>query len=241
MTVIAAALATALVVRLVLFQPFAGRRRYQRLKAEVTANPSARLRHYRRGIAGEWLAVGIVVVIGLLAGRHPASIGLGAGSNARAAVNDVLVVAVVLGASAVILRLGGSNVRALLRRQARGFMELLPRSRQERLTFAGLAITAGVCEEVVFRGFGIAYVRWLWPGASQPFIIVVTAAAFGFAHLYQGTRGVLLTGLVGAYLAWLTLATGSLVPAMVIHALIDLRVLALPDLDEVREPAGYEE
>jgi len=70
---------------------------------------------------------------------------------------------------------------------------------------------------------------------------VVTAAAFGFAHLYQGTRGVLLTGLVGAYLAWLTLSTGSLLPAIVIHALIDLRVLALPDLDEVREPAGYEE
>jgi membrane protease YdiL (CAAX protease family) len=187
------------------------------------------------------LAVGVVVVIGLLAGRHPASIGLGAGSDARAATNDVLAVALVLAASALIFRFGGSNIRALLRRQARGFIELLPRSRQERLTFGALAITAGVCEEVVFRGFGIAYVRWLWPAASQPFIIVVTAAAFGFAHLYQGIRGVVLTGLVGAYLAWLTLSTGSLLPAIVVHALIDLRVLALPDLDEVREPAGYGE
>jgi membrane protease YdiL (CAAX protease family) len=241
MDAVAALLATVLVVELVFVQPFAGRRRYRRLKAEVATNPDARIRHYRRGIAGEWLAVGVVVVIGLLAGRDLGSIGLRTGSDARAAMNDVLAVAIVLGASAVIFRFGGSNIRALLRRQARGFIELLPRSREERLTFGALAITAGVCEEVVFRGFGIAYVRWLWPAASQPFIIVVTAAAFGFAHLYQGIRGVLLTGLVGAYLAWLTLSTGSLLPAIVVHALIDLRVLALPDLDEVTEPAGYEE
>jgi membrane protease YdiL (CAAX protease family) len=238
-TLTAAMLATAFVVELVFFQPFAGRRRYRRLTAELATNPDARLRHYRRGIAGEWLAVGLVVVIGLLAGRDPGSIGLRAGSDARAAVNDVVAVAVVLAASAVIFRFGGSNVRALLRRQARGFLELLPRSRRERLTFAALAVTAGVCEEIVFRGFGIAYVRWLWPAASRPFIIAVTAAAFGVAHLYQGTRGVLLTGIVGAYLAWLTLSTGSLLPAIAVHALIDLRILALPDLNDVREPVGY--
>jgi membrane protease YdiL (CAAX protease family) len=240
MELIAAVLATAFVAALVFFQPFAGRRRYLRLRADLATNPDARLRHYRRGIAGEWLAAGFVVVIGLLAGRHPASIGLRAGSHARAATNDVLAVAVVLAASAVIFRFGGREIRALLRRQARGFLDLLPRSRRERLTFAALAITAGVCEEVVFRGFGIAYVQWLWPAASRPFIIAATAAAFGFAHLYQGTRGVLLTGAVGAYLAWLTLSTGSLLPAIAVHALIDLRILALPDLNDVREPAGYE-
>jgi membrane protease YdiL (CAAX protease family) len=240
-TLMAATLATAFVVELIFFQPFAGRRRYRRLKAELATNQEARLRHYRRGIVGEWLAAGLVVVIGLLAGRDPGSIGLRAGSDAGAAANDVVAVAVILAASAVIFRFGGSNIRALLRRQARGFLELLPRSRRERLTFAALAITAGVCEEIVFRGFGIAYVRWLWPAASRPFIIAVTAAAFGVAHLYQGTRGVLLTGIVGAYLAWLTLSTGSLLPAIAVHALIDLRILALPDLDDVREPVGYEE
>jgi uncharacterized protein len=240
MELVAAVLATALVIALVFLQPFAGRRRYLRLKADLATNPDARMHHYRRGIVGEWLAVGLVLVIGLLAGRDRTSIGLGAGSDARAAANDVLAVAVVLAASAVIFRFGGRDIRALLRRQARGFLDLLPRSRRERLTFAALAITAGVCEEVMFRGFGIAYVRWLWPAASRPFIIAVTAAAFGFAHLYQGARGVLLTGAVGAYLAWLTLSTGSLLPAIAVHALIDLRILALPDLNDVREPAGYE-
>ncbi|HEX3541164.1 MAG TPA: CPBP family intramembrane glutamic endopeptidase, partial [Acidimicrobiales bacterium] len=91
-----------------------------------------------------------------------------------------------------------------------------------------------ICEELIFRGFAVSYLRWLWPAAPRSVIIVITAAAFGLGHLYQGARGVILTGLVGAYLAWLVLSTGSLLPAMVIHALLDLRILALPDL---REPA----
>jgi membrane protease YdiL (CAAX protease family) len=230
MNVTAAVLATALAVALVFVQPFAGRRRYRRLRAELLTDPNARLRHYRRGIVAEWLAVGAVAVIGLLAGRRPGSIGLRGGPHARAAASDVVMVGIVLAVSAFIFRFGGRDIRDVLQRQARGFLDLLPRSRRERVVFVVVAITAGVCEEVLFRGFGIAYVRWLWPGASRPFVILVTAAAFGFAHLYQGARGVLLTGAVGAYLAWLTLSTGSLLPAMAIHAFVDLRVLALPDL-----------
>ena len=41
--------------------------------------------------------------------------------------------------------------------------------------------------------------------------------------------------LVGAYLGWLAIATGSLVPVMVLHALLDLRILFLP-LDAVPPP-----
>src|SRR5947208_2189146 len=95
---------------------------------------------------------------------------------------------------------------------------LLPRSAAERRMFALLALTAGVCEEVLYRGFGLAALRWAAPGLGHPALIAITAAAFGLAHLYQGPPGVVMTGLVGAYLAWIAIATGSLVPVMVLHA-----------------------
>jgi membrane protease YdiL (CAAX protease family) len=227
---IAAILATALAVVLVLVQPWAGRRRYRRLVDTVAVDPGARLRHYRRGIIGEWATVVVVAVIGLLARRGPSSIGLHAGPHPRSSAALVAEVAVVLGLSALLFRFGGRGIREALRRQARGFEALLPKSRRERQVFALLAVTAGICEELLLRGFGIAYVHWLWPGATRLWLVVITAAAFGLVHLYQGPRGVVLTGLVGAYLAWLVLSTGSLLPAMVIHALLDLRILALPDL-----------
>lgn len=229
----AAALATALAALLVFVQPFAGRARYRKLLEALPVDPNARLRHYRRGIIGEWLGVALVGLIGALADRGPASIGLRVGPHARSAVLLVLEVGVLLGASAVLFRFGGPTVREVLRRQARGFLGVLPKTQRERLVFGGLAVTAGVCEEILFRGFGIAYVRWLWPAASHTGLIVLTAVPFGFAHLYQGPRGIVLAGLLGAWFAWLTLSMGSLWPAIAIHALVDLRVLALPDLDQV--------
>jgi membrane protease YdiL (CAAX protease family) len=39
---------------------------------------------------------------------------------------------------------------------------------------------------------------------------------------------VLFTGLIGAAFTWITLLTGTLLPAILIHVLVDLRVVALP-------------
>jgi membrane protease YdiL (CAAX protease family) len=231
MAVAGAVLATLLALALVLVQPIAGRRRYQRLLARLPGDPGARVRHYRRGIAGEWIAVAVVLLVGALAGRSPASGGLTA-RGLGGAEQELIEVGLVLAATAVAFRWGGGALREVLRQQARGFLALLPTNGEERVTFAALAVTAGICEEVLFRGFGIAYVRWVWPGATHAVLIVITSTVFGFAHLYQGVRGVVLTGIVGALLASVTLSTGTLVPAMVMHALLDLRVLALPDLSE---------
>jgi len=54
-------------------------------------------------------------------------------------------------------------------------------------------------------------------------VALVAAALFGVAHAYQGARGMLRTGLLGLVL-WATyLVTGSILPAMVLHAAIDVR------------------
>ncbi|HMC43441.1 MAG TPA: CPBP family intramembrane glutamic endopeptidase [Acidimicrobiales bacterium] len=227
---LAAGLASLLAATLVLVVPLVGRSRYGRLLAAVAKDPDARLRHYQTGVGREWAAVALVGVIGLLSGHSAASVGLTAGSHPGAAMEVVVEVGAVLGLSALVFRYGGDRVRRGLRRQARGFLALLPRGRRERLWFAGVAVTAGICEEILLRGFGMAYVRWLWPSASDGAVIAVTAAVFGLDHLYQGPRGVILTAVVGAVLGSVVTSTGSLYPAMAIHALIDLRFLALPDL-----------
>jgi membrane protease YdiL (CAAX protease family) len=55
----------------------------------------------------------------------------------------------------------------------------------------------------------------------------VTAIVFGWAHLYQGLTGVLATGALGGLLAILYAATGSLLLPVLLHALLDLRVLLM--------------
>jgi membrane protease YdiL (CAAX protease family) len=128
-------------------------------------------------------------------------------------------------------------MRPALAVQLKPVAALLPRTAAERWVFALLALTAGICEEVLYRGFGLAALRWAAPGLGHPALIAITALAFGMAHLYQGGRGVALTGLAGAYFAWIAISTGSLVPVMVLHAILDLRILGLP-LDAVPFPAS---
>lgn len=236
MHVVAALLATALAALLVFVQPFTGRRRYRALLVRISEDPAARLSHYRRGIAGEWTSVGVIVVIGILAGRTATSIGLQSPSDMSFTTVLLVEVALLLTISTIIMR--GPKLRAAVRRQARSFLALLPHTREERLTFAVLAVTAGICEEILFRGFGFAYVRFLWPDATDAWLIAITSIVFGMAHLYQGARGVVLTGLAGAAFASFTLTTGSLLPAIAAHAMIDLRILALPDLVAPDIPAA---
>jgi membrane protease YdiL (CAAX protease family) len=238
-----AALATVLVFGLVVVQPFAGRRRYRKLVERIRRQPAARVQHYVGGIVGEWVYVGVVAIIGGFAGRNAASIGLTVHElTARsAAIADEYMVLTAIGmvVTTVLVWKAGPQLLEVVWRQVRGFVELLPRTLQERLVFVALAVTAGICEEILYRGFGIAYTEWLIPGVGRPAIIVLTGAAFGLAHAYQGPRNVLLTGVVGGMFAWLTLTTGTLVPAMIIHALVDLRVAALPSTvaaEESRQP-----
>ena len=235
MHVISAALATALAVLLVAVQPFRGRQRYQRLLARVSTDPRARIDHYRRGIVAEWTGVAIVGLIGVLAGRSAGSIGLRGADGRSGAWDQVAPIVVVLAVGTVLFR--QRSLRDALRRQARGFLALLPSTREEKLFFVPLAITAGVCEEILFRGFLLAYIAWLWPHATDTQLVVVTSIAFGIAHLYQGVLGVLVTGVVGVLLASMVVDGGSLLPAMVVHALIDLRIIFLPQLLETPQPA----
>jgi membrane protease YdiL (CAAX protease family) len=97
--------------------------------------------------------------------------------------------------------------------------ELLPRSREERSVFAVLSVAAGVGEELAYRGYSIPILATL---LGVPAAVAVTSVVFGILHGYQGLLGMVRTTLMGGILAWGFLASGSLIPAVVAHTLIDL-------------------
>jgi membrane protease YdiL (CAAX protease family) len=93
-----------------------------------------------------------------------------------------------------------------------------PHTRVELSWWVAVSVSAGVCEEFIFRG----YLIWLlqpvlgeW-GAAAASVIV-----FAAAHAYQGAKGALAVGLVGSFFTLMVLVSGSLVPAIAVHALID--------------------
>jgi membrane protease YdiL (CAAX protease family) len=237
--VVAAVLSFWLAAWMVLVQPFVGRRRYRRLLEKVHRDPAARLQHYRRGLAFEWGGAAFVALLALLAHSRLESLWpAGTDPDAGGQVPGLVVAVAVITA---VYRFGGAVTRRALAVQLRPVAALLPRTPVERRAFAGLAVTAGICEEVLYRGFGLAALRWADPDLGTAALIALTGGAFGLAHLYQGAMGVIVTGALGGYFAWLTIATGTLVHVIVLHVLLDVRILALP-LDGVPlpgDPGGH--
>ncbi len=104
-------------------------------------------------------------------------------------------------------------------------LALLPRNRSELGYGAALSVNAGVVEELLFR---VALPSLLFGITGDATLSVVLAViAFGGLHVYQGVAGVLTSTVIGAMLMGVYLVTGSIVAAIVLHVLIDLRSLVL--------------
>ena len=121
------------------------------------------------------------------------------------------------------------------RRLLPDFSALLPSSPRERFLFAAVAISAGVCEEVVFRGWLLCTLHNV-VGLKGTTLVLVAAACFGLAHFYQGATGMIGTAIVGILFTFLYVQSGSLLLPILLHILIDLRWALLPARRSVDPP-----
>jgi uncharacterized protein len=96
---------------------------------------------------------------------------------------------------------------------------LSPHTSEERKIWTIVAITAGCCEEVLFRGFLLAFLASL---AGLIAAVAITVLLFGLFHAYYGWKGILKTAAFGLFVTALALWSASLVPVIILHASIDL-------------------
>jgi uncharacterized protein len=104
---------------------------------------------------------------------------------------------------------------------------LLPVTRRERRWWVLVGITAGLCEEIVFRGFLLYYLHTSPWKLDLTLALLFSSAIFGLQHLYQGAQGVVVTFVLGALFGLFFLLTGSLVFPILLHAATDLRLLVM--------------
>lgn len=98
-------------------------------------------------------------------------------------------------------------------------VQFIPQSSRELRSFTGVSITAGIVEEIVYRGFLLWYFAQFMPLWAA---VIVSSVAFGLGHSYQGPNGATRAGLVGLAFAILYIGTGSIWLPIVAHALLDI-------------------
>ncbi len=204
-----------------------GFRRLERA-AEVEL-PQVRRMVYRQAMALQWALVAVVVALWWVTGRPWSALGLV--PRLTWGLGGVLVGLLVVIAMIVRQRRAAfedDSALERLRDRFRRMQRMLPTNRDELAAFYRLSVTAGICEELLYRGYVIWYLNLLaitvghCPAAPAFWLAAaVSSILFGIGHVYQGPRGMVLTGLVGMFFASVYWISESLVAPMLLHVLMD--------------------
>jgi len=200
--------------------PWRGRVRMKKLLAMPQVSSMERLALYAATIAFQWFAVAVVAWRAWAHGFNASQLGLIIHDRSR------ILFASIVGA-ATIAALQWLNLRRVgkLPVESRGSVQviaerILPQSTVELLLYLALAITAGLCEEFLYRGFAMAALSHV--GLQAWAVVLVSSVLFGLAHSYQGRGGVIMTLIIGTILGSSRIAYDCLVPAIFWHGAVDV-------------------
>ena len=201
--------------------PWRGRIRLKQLLAKPRVESRERVSLYLSTILFQWVAVGIAGWRAWAHGYTRPELGLSTGPNLLRTIIAGIVGTVLLASLHWMnFRRMGRLLDKLPPRVQAMATRILPQSATERLPFSALAITAGCCEEFLYRGFAMAaFARAGFPIWAS---VVVSSVLFGAAHLYQGRGGLIGTGILGLLFSAFRAYTGSLLPVAAWHAAVDI-------------------
>lgn len=99
---------------------------------------------------------------------------------------------------------------------------LLPVTKKEKQIWVFTAVTAGITEELLYRGFLFFLMGALFPGLNIFIILVVSALIFGTGHVYQGFFEAAKAMLIGLIFGLFFIAFGTIIPCIVLHTMQDM-------------------
>lgn len=169
------------------------------------------------GLIAVELALVWFVVIGVRARGHTL---LDVVGRRWRTASDALIDLLWAAGAAAFLRFLGPLLFQLLGRwnTATGF--LLPKSASESVVWIAVSVAAGLCEEIVYRGY---LQRQLWSlTRNLPAALILQSAIFGLGHIYQGWKPALVTALFGLVFGLVAALRRSIIPGAIAHAAVDV-------------------
>jgi CAAX protease family protein len=206
-----------------------------KLKRDPTSE--RKIRYYRAIGSGLWIAG--AVAVGAVGFRPLFTIDPSPGEISwlllhpwvryavEAMIATFVIVSVVLPVSIVIWKNLTKRPRKYSSDALKSFSYFFPATWTERRWWVFLSITAGVCEEILFRGFILNYLHVFPWALNLTLALLISSVIFGLNHLYQGAAGVAGTAIVGFLFGLLFLLTGNLALPIILHGVLDLRMLAM--------------
>ena len=181
---------------------------------------NSRLKLYAWNILAEWsLVVGCVWVV-RANGLGLSDIGERLGSPSRTLLASGLLLALV---AAVVIASKTRSRKPSAEQVSKAVdhvRRLLPVNSTERTVWIAVALTAGLCEELLYRGWLLNLIGnalgSVWVG------LLVSSIVFGLAHAYQGRNGIIGASVLGVVFGAVFVLSGTLILGQILHTAIDL-------------------
>jgi len=212
----------AFILLLFVLQPIHGafEARYYIARAEA-GQPAERVRFYRQTALVEWIILVLLVAAWYDFDRPIADLGfvMPGGPGFWSGVAFCIAVTAYLFYSWRRAKKASVVEKATYADSFGNLVNFLPHTRRELHNYYAVSLTAGIVEEVIYRGFVIWYLGQYMPlwGA-----VAVSSVAFGLAHSYQGANGAVRVSLVGLAFGALYVVSGSIWLPIIAHALLDV-------------------
>src|SRR5215510_3396646 len=172
--------------------PWRGYARMRHLMALPEVSSRERIKMYCATIFFQWALAAMVAWRALARGLSLSELGIVRNlSLSLLAVSLVGAIVIATAHWTNVQRMARSDHPGLQRLRALG-SRLFPRSNAELALFVVLSLTAGICEEFLFRGFVMAVL--IRAGLATWLVVLLSSAMFGLAHAYQGKGGSVGTG-----------------------------------------------
>ena len=173
-----------------------------------------RIRLYERTMLFEW-AVLALVLLGLAFAKTPLATVLGERWHSLGDVARDFGIGVAYSfISTIVISVLGAHMHSAETDRAVQF--LFPHGRLEMTLWIALSVTAGICEEAIYRGY--LQRQFMALTKNVPAGILFSAVLFGLAHSYQGFWGAIPIAIDGALLGTLAYWRKTVRPGMIAHA-----------------------
>ncbi len=189
----------------------------EKIKQLIVESPELKITMYVQSMIFQWIMVGLILLSLLYNGDSLDKIGLDFLDH------PLMILGLVGGGLLSLWIFDNYDIPKLdvekFRRNNMDLMYLLPTNQKEHNWTVAVSFTAGICEEIIFRGFVFWQLSQFLP--IIPSILIVNLF-FALSHFATKMKNMVFAFLFGIFWSVTFIYTGSLWLAMMMHIIIDL-------------------
>lgn len=220
-----------LLIALIVLYPILGVKVIKKLKKSyVDGDTNRKVIFYREQIFWSWIPLFLIFLLIPISGVNLADIGLKWNPTNISSLSKWIVYPVIgfyllhLFQNIyhiIVFKTNNKKREKIAEGIADDFKWFLPITKKEKRVWNYLSISAGITEEILYRGYFFFALAIIFPALNLVSILLVTTLIFGIGHIYLG-KEVIKSTLLGLFFGIYYIVFDSVIPVIIIHIAQDL-------------------